>query len=250
MDAKQRYLLLLVTVAILEVMSTLLGGSNAVVRAGSAAALVLVLPGYALTMALFPHGTGTEKLLATLGLSLASVALAGLALNWTPMGLQARSWVVVLSSVTLGAGAMALRRQPGAFPVPVTWPRIGVPLRQVALLGTALVVTVGAVAMATNGALLQRYPGFTQLWIQSADTTDHGAVRVGIRSEEEAPVQYRLVITAEGHVIRTWSAITLDPQQRFVVVVPVPLLRSKQVPIEVLLYRSAAPDQIYRHVVL
>jgi hypothetical protein len=129
------------------------------VRAGSAAALVLVLPGYALTMALFPQGTGTEKLLTTLGLSLASVALAGLALNWTPLALHARSWTVVLSSVTLGAGAVALRRQLRAFPVPVTWPRIGVPLRQVGLLGTALVVTVGAVAMATNGALQQRLLG-------------------------------------------------------------------------------------------
>src|SRR5258708_19924598 len=65
--------------------------------------LVLVLPGYALTAALLPNRSlgVAERLMFSLGLSLAVVILGGLALNWTPFGLRAISWAVLLAGLTL-----------------------------------------------------------------------------------------------------------------------------------------------------
>src|SRR5712692_8392038 len=77
--------------------------------------LVLVLPGYALTSALFPNRSlgVAERLVFSLSLSLIIVILGGLALNWTPFGLRPGSWAVLLSGITLAAGAVALVRRRG-----------------------------------------------------------------------------------------------------------------------------------------
>jgi len=90
-----------------------LGGVAAYLRIALAVALVLVLPGYAITMAVFAarpldHAT---TILFSIGLSLTAAILGGLVLNWTPEGLQASSWTILLITMTLGAGAVALARR-------------------------------------------------------------------------------------------------------------------------------------------
>src|SRR5438067_5670942 len=77
--------------------------------------LVLVLPGYALTSALFPgRSLGVpERLVFSLSLSLAIAILGGLALNLTPWGLGTDSWAVLVASITLVACAVALIRRRG-----------------------------------------------------------------------------------------------------------------------------------------
>src|SRR5260370_40182737 len=78
--------------------------------------LVLVLPGYALTAALLPNRSlgGEERLMFSLGLSLAAVVLGGLPLYWTPMGLLALSLEVLLALVTLPAGVVGAVTHHGA----------------------------------------------------------------------------------------------------------------------------------------
>jgi hypothetical protein len=76
-------------------------------------ALVLVLPGYALTAALFPWSTlsGEKRFLFSLGLSLALTALGGFVLHWTPWGISPESWAVLLGGMTLlGCGIAFARR--------------------------------------------------------------------------------------------------------------------------------------------
>src|SRR6266852_7191599 len=77
--------------------------------------LVLVLPGYALMASVFPRRSlgAVECLVFSLGLSLVIVVLGGLVLNWTPFGLRASSWSLLLGSITLGACAVALARRRG-----------------------------------------------------------------------------------------------------------------------------------------
>src|SRR5262249_42499579 len=83
----------------------------AVARALAAFLLVLLLPGVAITAAVFPPGrlSGAEWVTYGLGTSLAVAALGGLVLHWTPWGLSAGAWVVLLGAITLAAGAIAVR---------------------------------------------------------------------------------------------------------------------------------------------
>src|SRR5258706_7550272 len=60
--------------------------------------LVLLLPGYALVSALFPdHSLGVaERLVFSLGLSLADVIFGGASLNLTPVCFRASMWAATL----------------------------------------------------------------------------------------------------------------------------------------------------------
>ena len=74
----------------------------------------LYLPGFALTEALFPGKEDlnhVERLAFSVGLSLALVALDGLALNYTPWGITIASVFVSLSLLTVGLAAIAFARR-------------------------------------------------------------------------------------------------------------------------------------------
>lgn len=87
--------------------------ANSIVRLIGALPLVLFLPGYAITAALFlPRSLGIpERLLFSLGLSVSVTALAGLALNLTPWGLQTGTWAIALAGIVVLSGAIAWRRR-------------------------------------------------------------------------------------------------------------------------------------------
>src|SRR5512138_185476 len=72
-------------------------------RAIVALPLALFVPGYALAAAAFPAGRlgGAERLLFSLGASLAAAALCGLMLHWTALGLRPAAWAVALGNLTL-----------------------------------------------------------------------------------------------------------------------------------------------------
>src|SRR5215831_9505820 len=119
--------------------------------------LVLVLPGYALTSALFPRRTlgVPEHLVFSLSLSMVIVILGGLALNWTPFGLRASSWAVLLGGITLGASVVAFVRRRGQSVSAPGWLRVGnvgLNWRQGLLLGLAALIVCGAVAVSIIGA--------------------------------------------------------------------------------------------------
>src|SRR5258708_16677585 len=73
---------------------------------------LLVLPGYALTAALFPNQIGlAERLLLTLALSISVTVVSGLLLNLTAWGLQGTTWIVWLGGITIAACMLALARR-------------------------------------------------------------------------------------------------------------------------------------------
>src|SRR5699024_11169101 len=91
-------------------------------RALVALPLVLFAPGYAIVAAAFPASRlGTaERLLFSLGASLAVVALAGLLLHWAALGLRPAAWALVLGNLTLVSSLIALlrrRSQPASLDV-------------------------------------------------------------------------------------------------------------------------------------
>src|SRR3954466_6745140 len=82
-------------------------------RAIVALPLVLFVPGYALVAAAFPSGRlgMIERLLFSLGASLAGGAMTGLLLYWTALGLPPAAWAVALGNLTLVASLIALVRR-------------------------------------------------------------------------------------------------------------------------------------------
>ncbi len=189
-------------------------GEN-LVRVALALSLVLVLPGYALTSAVFSEGKldVPERLLLVPGLSLVLAILGGLVLNLTPWGLSTVPWVLLLSGTTLGAGALALARRQKR-PMGVTRRlTIGLDARQGALVGLAILVSGVALEMSRGAAIRQQTPGFTQLWLLPRGTTSHSTtVQVGIHSLWPETTRYRLQILtgSSGHIVRTWNTIILQ----------------------------------------
>ena len=219
--------------------------------------LVFLLPGYALTSALFPNRSlgVAERLVFSLGLSLTIVILGGLVLNWTPIGLRTGSWVLLLGGITLGASAVALPRRRGqGTPVPGRGRvgNIGLTLRQGLLLGVAALIVCGAVAVSIIGAERQSYAGFTQLWILPAGSAKaENAVSLGVDNMEATAMEYTLTVNLGGKVVKEWTSIDLNPNGKWEATLVLPQTgHAGAVRVEADLYRADAPTAIYRHVVL
>ena len=216
-----------------------------------------MLPGYALTASVFPRRSlgAVECLVFSLGLSLVIVVLGGLVLNWTPFGLRASSWSVLLGSITLGACVVALARRRGQS-IPAAGlsgiKGIGLTFRQGLLLGLAVVIMCGAIAVSNIGAAQQPFPGFTQLWILPAGGADpKNAVHLGVSNMESTAMEYRLAVNVDRKVVRVWPSIDLKPNEKWQTTLVLPqTAHIGALRVEAVLYRTNAPTTIYRHVVL
>lgn len=232
------------------------GGVLASLRAALALPLVLVLPGYAITAAAFATRPleRAATLLFSLGLSLAVAILGGFVLDWTPWGLQARSWAALLTATTLGAGAITLvRRRKGASAVPREVGRhAGSRLRvgQALPLGLAALVLVAAVGVAIAGADRQPTAGFTQLWLLPAKGSDPEVIRLGLHNSESTATGYRLQVLAAGLVIAEWPSIELQPLQTWEITTTLTADQTDARTVEAILYRASDPGTIYRRVQL
>ena len=219
--------------------------------------LVLVLPGYALTCALFPRRELgiLQCVVFSLALSLSIVILGGLALNWTPFGLQVSSWSVLLSGITLIASAVALVRRRGQNISASAWLRVvdvGLNFRQGLLLSVAAIVVCGAVAVSYLGATQQPFPGFTQLWILPADgASAKNTIRLGVSNMELTAMEYSLTVTMDGKVVKVWPSIYLESNEKWEATLVLPqTTHTGAARVEALLYQTRAPTKIYRHVLL
>jgi uncharacterized membrane protein len=214
--------------------------------------LVLALPGYALTAALFPRRAvgGAELLLLSLAFSLAIAALGGFVLHLTPWGLRAGSWLALLVGITLGGTLLALLRrrhnaESTAWRAPA-WPQWH---KALTLALTALVL-VGALSMARDGALRQQQgERFTQLWMLPAENTGARTLRIGIRNMEQQGMRYRLQLVAAGEVLHEWNPVTLAAGEQWATTAELATPPAGQV-LEARLYRIDGGESAYRRVVL
>lgn len=210
--------------------------------------LVLTLPGYFLVAAAFPGlAIGiAERLVLSLGTSLAMTVIVGLVLDRTPWGLTTASWGVALLGATAIAATMAWLRAP---PRRRTggWSGLTLTRREGVLFGAAAVVTIIAAGVAYSGARYQPSPGFTQLWLMPADDQDGPAVQVGIRNMERGETTYTVVVSVDGMAPRTWAGIAVGPEEVWEVAVRLPAVDT---PVAADLYRADAPGTVYRRVFL
>ena len=135
-------------------------------QAAIALPLALYLPGAALRRALTRQaGDGlADHIVTALGLSLAVLAVGGVALNLFEVGLRPMTWLVYLAVVMLAAELVTLVRNEStaavsAFRIPR--PR----LRQLVIGVTIMALLAAAFAVAIVGAHRQKFPGFAQLWL-------------------------------------------------------------------------------------
>jgi uncharacterized membrane protein len=238
-------------IAVLNMIVSLFSLHIPVVNIIFALPLVFVLPGYTLTKVVFYKRAlnPSESLLFSLGLSIAIDILGGLFLNVLPIGLQAISWVTLLGLLTL------------TFSLLTFYLRVGVPITRIRLLrvhrtiypgillALAIAVTTISIVYAVYGASHQPHPGFTQLWaLPESSPGKSSAVRVGIQSFESTPVTYRLTMTANGHLVTTWSSLSLAPQEEWGRLIPVPPSTSNDVSLDFRLYRGHEPGAVYQEV--
>ena len=231
--------------------------------------LILFFPGYTLTQALFRrrepeqvssvltsqsalkpgHPIGrADQLVLSLGLSMAIDVLVGFVLNILPTGLNSLSWILSLGLlVTIFAVlAMAFRRKDRAKTT--TTPHMRFTLQDALLLGLALLVVGSAIWLAIIRPI-QPQPSFTQFWmLQANQSSKMCAVSIGVQSYETTSETYRMVVTVNNAPAKTWAAIALVPQQKWVQSLPVTSVDASSLYIEAQLYRASQPTTVYRDV--
>lgn len=217
----------------------------AAVRVPLAIALLLIVPGYFATLALFPYGEfdSARRALFALALSLALGILLALVLNLAG-ALHATTWAIGLAFVG-AALAEAARRRSGSLPRP----RVGrwrLRRRDAVLLGLALALLAAALGISRTPLGAKHIQGYTALWITRVDSGN--AVRVGLRSGELRALSYRLLVTSDGHRVYAGRVGPVEPGARVSRVVP--LGTDQRTRIDAILYRQDEPLRRYRHVTL
>jgi uncharacterized membrane protein len=235
--------------ALLALLFTIAGSGPGLLQAFLAFLLVAVLPGYAISKALFvtSRPLPAEMLVFTPALSLAATALSAFSLHAFGQQLAAGNLAVLLAATTT-AGLLAayfrrsrtgvLRRYP-AF--------IHFSPLQVVLLGSAAILAVTAVVIASDAAATRPAEPFTQLWILPPEVGSGGSFRVGAANHEGQAAVYDIQVLADGREITIFSSVVVEDGGTYET-----LLDAGEIGpfdrLEVFLYHSNSPDQVYRQV--
>jgi uncharacterized membrane protein len=243
----------LITILITAVLMLfiLLDWKSSPVRVLFAITLVTILPGYALTAAIFtntPLGT-PEKFAFSCGFSLGTVSLGGVLLNYTHWGLQPASWVILLGGISLISSVIAIVRMQDEGKIDL---RVGqMPFRpgQIVIMAVVAVALGGVYLFARAGAENQSLPPTTRVWILWVDDS-HTEVMLGIQNQERVPVQYQLNLNTLQGKIDEWNSIVLEPGAIWEVRYKIPANVAESDFIKATLYRANAPGKVYRQVYL
>jgi uncharacterized membrane protein len=214
-----------------------------------AAPLAFFLPGYAIVSAIFVRSRLVVPVMLTLsiGMSLSTLALGALVLNYAPGGVDGLGWAILLAAVTAAACRGAAIRRP---PTDEQWlPSWQAPARsQAAFLAAAAVVAAAALVLAFVNLPADKAIGYTELWIQPYAAGGKTGVRVGVGSDEQQRTVYRLRIRLkrEGATVRHFA---LRPgESRVLRVASVPPGDGRPTRVSAALFRQGRPNRPYRRV--
>lgn len=178
------------------------------------APLVLFLPGYALTGAIFRRQAPgwVERTALALSLSLVTTGLVSLLLYVLSFGLTLRSWAISLAAITVTATCVvASRPMPNRSTAVSPGLALRLPRRpaQIAMVVVAACLVAAAVALARTPLPSPSAPGYTALWLTRDPRS--AALILGVRSEEHRRAHYVLRLTLPGGT--TSRKLTLSPSQ-------------------------------------
>ena len=212
-----------------------------------AAPLVLILPGYAITAAAFARRglAWPQFLLLSVALSLATLVLGSLLLNYLG-GIHPLSWAVLLVLLVFGACRIAAARRGEAETGP-RWPRQRARGPQLAMSLGAVAMTVVALVLGSSVRPAEDALGYTQLWILPEAGSGESEAQVGVRSEQQASVDFdlRVRIGADRLVRRSFH---LAPGETRLVKLRAPPGSIGKLPVVVTLLRHNRPTKVYRRV--
>ncbi len=207
--------------------------------------LVLFLPGYTFSYALFARQTlgGLERMVISVAASISLAIGCGVLLDLTPAGLQTNSWLLSLLAITSVSGVIALARGNE----PVITHRQGTRFR---LLPTdAVVYSLVAVVLVTfiyvvrAPAPTERVAGYTLLWLVPEPTASQ-TVQLGVMNSELTTTAYEVHLLADDRVIYK-EQVSLQPGMTWHEQVR---LSNNPKQIDALLFRADEPGAIYRKV--
>jgi uncharacterized membrane protein len=223
--------------------------------------LVFILPGYTLSVALFPAYSWStmERIVFTLGLSLVLPILGGIIFYYLSIPLQGETWVLFLGLVVFATGALAIVRRSrlakvptrrGSDTIPVVYKFIYPTPGQFLIFGLSAVIILGAIIYARGVAATQPATEIVQLWILPGNSTNVPSVEIGVFSNEFAPHKFSLWLERDGYTIQSWPQLVLEPGKKWQVTVPLDTNLPGTGPLEVYLYLQGQPNLPYRHVML
>ena len=217
--------------------------------------LAFFLPGYALAAATFARRPieRPQLLLLSLGLSLCVLALGALLLNYLPGGIGPVSWAVLLVLVVLNGCRVAALRRPNARAGAGAATKSSLRLSGTAagLLIGALLCTTAALALTFTTTSAKHADGFTALWLLPPTPRDapQGGARIGVNSEEQKPVSYRLQVRVGDRPGENVRRFSLDPgETRVLKLGPSASASGEAVAVRALLFRGEKPANAYRRV--
>jgi hypothetical protein len=201
----------------LVVAISVLGFAAAIVRLPAPVTIVLGIglfaaPGYVWSEVLLgTRVAGLERVAVATGLALAVPVFGGLALYAAGIPLHRAAWAGLLAGMTVvGAVVLTILRRtirPGLPSRQSTRRRL--PVQHAVTFGAAVVIAIGAVALARLGAEIQKYPSFTQLWLSPRGSTPLTA-SLGVRNQQGSTARYRMVLLRKGRVSTTWNLTLID----------------------------------------
>ena len=176
---------------------------------------LFVAPGYVWSEVLLSASVrGLERVAVMIGLALMVPVLGGLVLYVARIPLHRATWVGLLAVVTV-TGTMvvlAIRPRPdeprarGEQAERKRWRAWHV----VNFCAASMIAAV-AVGLAVYSANVQKYPGYTQLWL-SPVRSDPVTATLGVTNQQGTTTQYRLVLLRKGRVSATWNLTLTDGQ--------------------------------------
>ena len=238
--------------AVVSAFLTLLTGLPLLLRVIGALPLVLILPGYALVAACLPKQSfgWAERLLLSLGASIAVTVLLSLVMYWGGVSLQTVTWSIALAAVVLIADAIAWQRRKQLIEASSSTVDLRLNLRQAAMLGVAVVIGVAAIRIAQLPAPPENVSGYTQLWLIPTDGGNSGTYQLGVTNQEFTPMTYHIQVTVDGQVGWNWPDVQLKPGESWTRPIVLQADRATTGTIEAALYRLDDPATIYRQVKL
>lgn len=213
-----------------------------------AAPLALAMPGYAIVAAAFArHDLDWPRLaLLSVALSLATLALGALLLNYAPAGIHGFSWAVLLVLVTLGGCYSAARRR-DRKKAALRLPRLRLRRLKLVLALGGLVAAIVAVVLANTTLPATPALGFTELWILPVPESSRSEAQVGVRSEEQRVTEFDLGVRIGKQLVK--RSFVLQPGEETTVHVGPPIAPAgSRVPVVATLLLDSDPSYVYRRV--
>ena len=257
-------LLLLNAVTVLLVLAITLFPSSAL-RFILGVPFLLFAPGYALIAALFPRKKQIdtiERIAYSLGFSVATVALIGLVLNYTPWGVRLYPVLISIAFFVLAMSVIAWYRWyrlPETERFQVSW-RVTVPWKAEKGIDRTLSITLFAVIIIALGTFLYSIlaPGvgekFTEFYILGAEgkAADYpkeltvgksDSVTVGLINREQTTARYKVMVTLDGEKIGETGEVTLNHDEKWEQVVAfTPQKTGADLKLEFLLFRDGGAE--------